>query len=56
MDHGMLLTALKQITPTSETRKADIDAIRSLRHQGFYPANEEPAMAPVSGPRQIALQ
>jgi hypothetical protein len=30
---------LGDITPTSVTRKADIDSIRRLGEQGFYPAN-----------------
>jgi AAA+ superfamily predicted ATPase len=39
MDHQTLLKSIKDITPTSVTRKADIDQIRLLGEQGFYPAN-----------------
>lgn len=39
LDHQTLLKSIKDITPTSVTRKADIDQIRLLGEQGFYPAN-----------------
>lgn len=38
-DNAVLTSALSRITPTSETRKSDIDVIRDLKNQGFYPAN-----------------
>ena len=40
MDNDMLLDALSQVTPTSETRREDIEAIQQLKKQGFYPANK----------------
>lgn len=39
VNNDILLTAVERITPTSETRKDDINQIRTLRDQGFYPAN-----------------
>lgn len=39
LNNDNLLDAVGRITPTSETRKEDIDQIRRLRDQGFYPAN-----------------
>ena len=39
LSQEILLAALGDITPTSVTRKADIDSIRRLGDQGFYPAN-----------------
>lgn len=39
MGHSSLVAALRDITPTSVTRKTDIDQIRLLGEQGFYPAN-----------------
>jgi len=39
LDNETLLDAVTHITPTSETRREDIDQIRLLRDQGFYPAN-----------------
>ncbi|MCS0096615.1 AAA family ATPase [Vibrio cholerae] len=39
LNNENLLDAVGRITPTSETRKEDIDQIRRLRDQGFYPAN-----------------
>ena len=39
IDSAILLDAVSRITPTSETRKMDIDVIRNLKNQGFYPAN-----------------
>lgn len=39
LDNQVLVDAVGRITPTSETRKEDIDTIRNLRNQGFYPAN-----------------
>jgi ATP-dependent 26S proteasome regulatory subunit len=54
MDTEMLSEALKQITPTSETRRGDINQIRELRNQGFYPASEVFEDAP-SGGRRVQL-
>lgn len=39
LDNPVLIDAVERITPTSETRKEDIEKIRCLRKQGFYPAN-----------------
>lgn len=39
VDKASLVQALAGITPTSETRRDDINQIRKLREQGFYPAN-----------------
>lgn len=39
LSQAILLEPLGDITPTSVTRKADIDSIRRLGEQGFYPAN-----------------
>lgn len=40
LDNAILVAAVQSITPTSETRREDINEIRRLREQGFYPANE----------------
>ncbi len=42
----ILVQALKDVTPTSKVRKADIDAIRSLKDQGFYPASSNESVEP----------
>jgi hypothetical protein len=52
-DNDILLEAVNRITPTSETRKADIDEIRELKKQGFYPANEEGQSGTTSFGRKI---
>ncbi|MGL6005876.1 AAA family ATPase [Aeromonas sobria] len=39
LDNETLVDAVTHITPTSETRREDINQIRLLREQGFYPAN-----------------
>lgn len=39
LDNETLVDAVTHITPTSETRREDINQIRLLRDQGFYPAN-----------------
>lgn len=39
LTNAILLESCKRITPTSETRKEDIDFIRELKTKGFYPAN-----------------
>lgn len=39
LNNEALVDAVTRITPTSETRREDINQIRSLRDQGFYPAN-----------------
>lgn len=56
LDNDILLSAVTRITPTSMTRKDDIDAIRNLRNQGFYPANnfEQEASANAQG-RKVAV-
>lgn len=38
LDH--VHAAIQMIAPTSQTRREDINRIRSLREQGFYPANQ----------------
>lgn len=40
LDQQTLLNCIREITPTSETRKDDINQIRNLKNQGFYPAND----------------
>lgn len=57
LDARMLEEAIGQITPTSETRSRDIEQIRQLRQQGFYPASteDEPAVSQ-AGTRQVSLQ
>lgn len=52
-DNDILLEAVNRITPTSETRKSDIDEIRELKKQGFYPANEEGQSGTTSFGRKI---
>lgn len=47
-----LLEAIKDITPTSETRKEDIDRIRSLKEQGFYLANAAADKSGAAGPER----
>lgn len=39
-DSEILVSAVGKISPTSETRKDDIDLIRNLGKQGFYSAND----------------
>ena len=51
IDQEILAEALQQITPTSETRKQDINRIRELRNNGFYPANRYEEETPQSGRR-----
>lgn len=40
LSNKILLDTVKDITPTSQTRRDDINMIRQLGQQGFYPANE----------------
>ncbi|HJE70254.1 ATP-binding protein [Pseudomonas oryzihabitans] len=47
---ALLLQALEDISPSSETRKADIDAIRRLGEDGFTRANTlDPIVEPYGG-------
>lgn len=39
VSHAILLDTLGKVPPISETKKEDVDAIRALRHKGFYPAS-----------------
>jgi SpoVK/Ycf46/Vps4 family AAA+-type ATPase len=55
LNQPALLTSVGQITPTSETRKADIDQIRQLRTQGFYPANVETINSETAAGRKLAI-
>lgn len=51
INQEILVEALQQITPTSETRKEDINRIRALRNDGFYPANRYEEETPQAGRR-----
>ncbi|MBW6123082.1 AAA family ATPase [Pseudomonas aeruginosa] len=51
INQKILVEALQQITPTSETRKEDINRIRALRNDGFYPANRYEEETPQAGRR-----
>lgn len=53
LSQEILLAALGDITPTSVTRKADIDSIRRLGEQGFYPANTYDAVPGSTMGRQL---
>lgn len=55
LDNATLAEAVKQITPTSETRREDINEIRRLREQGFYPANNYESEAQVASGRKLAI-
>ena len=50
-----ILTAITAISPTSETRKDDINRIRQLGSQGFYPANQADGEEPTGGGRRVAV-
>lgn len=54
LDNETLVDAVTHITPTSETRREDINQIRSLRDQGFYPANRVEEEQGVTG-RKLAI-
>lgn len=55
LDNATLAEAVKQITPTSETRREDINEIRRLREQGFYPANNYESEAQAASGRKLAI-
>lgn len=55
LNQGNLLDALGDISPASETRKADIDAIRKLGDQGFYRANTQDQSEPLHNGRQLTV-
>ncbi|CAH1589941.1 ATPase [Vibrio jasicida] len=50
-----LVTSIRDVTPTSETRREEIDAIRQLGNQGFYPASPTKTEPTTTGSRQINL-
>ena len=50
-----LVTSIRDVTPTSETRREEIDAIRQLGNQGFYPASPTKTEPTSTGSRQINL-
>ena len=54
-DNETLLDAIGKISPTSETRKDDIDSIRALKTQGFYPANVYEHDGVVNSGRKITV-
>lgn len=55
LDNEALVHAITSITPTSETRREDINQIRSLRDQGFYPANNFDAQEHNGPGRKLAI-
>ena len=56
LDNDALVEAVKRITPTSETRREDINEIRRLRDQGFYPANNFESESQTSSGRKLAIE
>jgi predicted AAA+ superfamily ATPase len=56
IDQASLEKAIKQITPTSETRREDINQIRHLRNQGFYPANLVEGECETVSNRKLAIE
>ncbi|TNC80261.1 MAG: ATPase [Oleiphilus sp.] len=54
VDEETVLQALKDITPVSETRREDIEAIRALRNQGFYCANENGSSYALHSRRKVS--
>ncbi|EJC7175959.1 AAA family ATPase [Vibrio parahaemolyticus] len=42
----ILIQAIQDVTPTSKVRKEDIDAIRTLKDKGFYPASTNEDIEP----------
>ncbi len=56
LDNDALVEAVKRITPTSETRREDINEIRRLRDQGFYPANNFESESQASSGRKLAIE
>jgi len=56
LDNEALVEAVKRITPTSETRREDINEIRRLRDQGFYPANNFESESQTSSGRKLAIE
>ncbi|WP_410743717.1 AAA family ATPase [Citrobacter meridianamericanus] len=55
LDNQVLVDAVTRITPTSETRREDINQIRSLREQGFYPANNFEVQEQNGSGRKLAI-
>lgn len=55
VDQELLLSSIRDITPTSTTRKADIDQIRQLGNQGFYPANVPDDVPEEHSGRKLAI-
>lgn len=55
LDNEALVNAITSITPMSETRRDDINLIRSLRDQGFYPANHVEQDLPAETGRRLAI-
>jgi len=57
LDNETLIEAVRHITPTSKTRSEDINQIRQLKSQGFYPANsEETNLAGNTGSRKLLIE
>lgn len=53
--NDVLVKAIDRVTPTSETRKGDIDSIRDLKNQGFYPANTYGENVEQASGRKVAI-
>ncbi|ENC7473759.1 AAA family ATPase, partial [Salmonella enterica subsp. enterica serovar Typhimurium] len=56
LNNEALVDAVTRITPTSETRREDINQIRSLRDQGFYPANNFDVQEQNGSGRKLAIE
>lgn len=57
ISHADVVAALNAISPSSQTRREDIDRILRLKDQGFYPASKPDgeAEAPVATGRRVAV-
>ncbi|EOE8795874.1 AAA family ATPase [Salmonella enterica subsp. enterica serovar Typhimurium] len=56
LNNEALVDAVTRITPTSETRREDINQIRSLRDQGFYPVNNFDVQEQNGSGRKLAIE